>query len=419
MAYSELVKKFERVREYMREFYVYGFKSRDEFDNKSARSYDDERRRIDSWLGEYLSFRRTQEGKNVFLSIDSRAIERNPLYKAWKTCSFTDGDITLHFIIFDILYHENIALTLSQITEKIDTEYLAHFDEPMIFDESTVRKKLKEYVDEGLIHTEKYGKKLMYSRMPSVKTDGMQDAIDFFSETAPCGIVGSFLIDKMKTAPRRSFSFKHHYITSTLDSQVLCDIFDAMAEKRAIRIKNKNPKLSQEIELTVVPVRVFISVQSGRQYLLGIQMQTGVFRSYRLDYITDVKLENACGAFDEYRRRLDEIQKHTWGVTISNKGGKTEKVRFSVKFAKNEQHIYGRLLREKRCGKVTRTSETTASFEADVYDINEMIPWIRTFICRITELSFSNRELEKQFKEDLQMMYELYGVEGDEADDVQ
>lgn len=30
MAYSELVKSFERIRSYMREFYVYGFKSRDQ-----------------------------------------------------------------------------------------------------------------------------------------------------------------------------------------------------------------------------------------------------------------------------------------------------------------------------------------------------------------------------------------------------
>ena len=34
MAYSELIKNFNRIRDYMREFYVYGFKSRDEFIRK-------------------------------------------------------------------------------------------------------------------------------------------------------------------------------------------------------------------------------------------------------------------------------------------------------------------------------------------------------------------------------------------------
>ena len=51
MPYSELIKNFNRIREYMREFYVYGFKSREEYTKMSARSYDDERRRMESWLG--------------------------------------------------------------------------------------------------------------------------------------------------------------------------------------------------------------------------------------------------------------------------------------------------------------------------------------------------------------------------------
>ena len=99
MAYSELIKNFNKIRDYMRDFYVYGFKSRDDYTKKSARSYDDEKRRIESWLGDYMKFHQTADGKNVFLSIDSRVTRHNPLYKAWKTKSFTDGDITLHFIV--------------------------------------------------------------------------------------------------------------------------------------------------------------------------------------------------------------------------------------------------------------------------------------------------------------------------------
>lgn len=82
MAYSELIKNFNKIRDYMRDFYVYGFKSRDDYTKKSARSYDDEKRRIESWLGEYMKFHQTADGKNVFLSIDSRVTRHNPLYKA-------------------------------------------------------------------------------------------------------------------------------------------------------------------------------------------------------------------------------------------------------------------------------------------------------------------------------------------------
>ena len=77
MAYSELIKSFEKIRSYMREFYVYGFKSREEYDAKSARSYDNERRRIESWLGEYMEFRQDASGKTVFISVDNRDVPHN------------------------------------------------------------------------------------------------------------------------------------------------------------------------------------------------------------------------------------------------------------------------------------------------------------------------------------------------------
>lgn len=35
MAYSELIKNFEKIRSYMREFYVFGFKSRNGYDRKA------------------------------------------------------------------------------------------------------------------------------------------------------------------------------------------------------------------------------------------------------------------------------------------------------------------------------------------------------------------------------------------------
>ena len=148
-SYNELIKSFERIRAYMREFYVYGIKSREDYNSKSARTYDDERRRIESWLGDHTSFVRTPEGKSVYISIDSRLTDHNPLYKAWKAKSFTDGDITLHFILFDILHSCEVEYSVSELMEIIDEKYLSEFAEPMMFDESTLRKKLKEYVGLG------------------------------------------------------------------------------------------------------------------------------------------------------------------------------------------------------------------------------------------------------------------------------
>lgn len=408
MAYSELVKNFNRIRDYMREFYVYGFKSREEYTRKSARSYDDERRRIESWLWDYMGFRQNADGKNVFISIDSRAASHNPLYKAWKTKSFTDGDITLHFILMDIFASAQKALSLTEITEQID-EYLSVFPEPKTFDVSTVRKKLNEYISEGIVLGEKQGKSMYYS-WTMEKCDLDRDILDFFSEIAPCGVIGSFLLDQVKEQDSH-FSFKHHYITSAMDSEILCSVFMAIREKRSVILETYNRHKEHVSESHVVPLRVMVSAQSGRQYLMAYAPRFRRILSFRTDHIASVKIGEVSERFDQMRQKLDEMQKHMWGVSTQNRwGNRMEHVEFTIRYGAGEKHIPKRLEREKRCGTVEHLDENTSKFTADVYEASELIPWIRTFICRITEIHISNEKLEEQFLEDIKAMYALYGL---------
>ena len=417
MAYSELVKNFNRIRDYMREFYIYGFKSREEYRRKSARSYDDERRRIESWLGDYMGFRQNAGGKNVFISIDSRAASHNPLYKAWKTKSFTDGDITLHFILMDIFASAQKALSLTEITEQID-EYLSVFPEPKTFDVSTVRKKLNEYISEGIVLGEKQGKSMYYS-WTMEKCDLDRDILDFFSEIAPCGVIGTFLLEQVKEQDSH-FSFKHHYITSAMDSEILCSVFMAIREKRSVILETYNRHKERVSESHVVPLRVMVSAQSGRQYLIAYAPRFRRILSFRTDHIASVKIGEVSERFDQMRQKLDEMQKHMWGVSTQNRwGNRMEHVEFTIRYGAGEKHIPKRLEREKRCGTVEHLDENTSKFTADVYDASELIPWIRTFICRITEIHISNEKLEKQFKEELKAMYALYGLEDGENHDIQ
>ena len=411
-SYSELIKNFEKIRAYMRDFYVYGFKSRDDYQKKSARSYDDERRRLESWLGEHMSFVRTPEGKNVFISIDSRTIRHNPLYNAWKAKSFTDGDITLHFILFDILHDPPVKRTIAELLQEIDTKYLAGFETPMMFDESTIRKKLKEYCEAGIVVAEKEGRKVYYRRTDNTDITDLNDVLHYFSEVAPCGVIGSFILDKAESGID-PFTFKHHYITGAIDSGVLAALFAAMQEKRAVTITNMSRKKDMPRRIRIIPLRVLISVQNGRQHLFAYLPEYNFFTSYRIDYLSNVKLEDPTPRFDELRAELDRMQSKMWGVSVKrNKWGNDhlEHVEFTIKVEDGEGYIVKRLEREKRIGTVEKLDEHTYRFSADVYDTSEMIPWIRTFICRIVKMNFSNRTVENQFKKDLEAMYRMYGI---------
>ncbi len=411
MAYQELIKNFEKVRAYLREFYVYGFKSRTEYDKKSARSYDDERRRVESWLGEYMGFTQTPEGKNVFLSVDSRVTKTNPFYKAWKAKSFTDGDITLHFAIFDVLYDPSIQKTLTELIEDIDER----LDSALAFDESTLRKKLKEYESEGIIRIEKEGRKVLYSRAPQIDISQLTDVVDFFSEAAPCGVIGSFLQERLPEHEER-FAFKHHYITQAMDSAVMETLFEAIRLRRYVTIDNLGKRAGEVKTVRLVPLKIYISAQNGRQNLIAFHERGNRIGSYRLDYITKVKIDEPCEEFDRFREILKRAESHMWGVNCKWNPNQTEHVEFEIRVGENEQFIVQRLEREKRCGRVERVDETHYRYVAEVYDTTEMIPWIRTFLSRITKMNFSNRTAENQFKADIEEMYRMYGIEGGDGD---
>ncbi len=412
MAYSELIKNFERVRDYMRQFYVYGFKSRGEYDAKSARSYDNERRRIENWLGDYMAFRQDTAGKNIFLSVDSRAIPHNPLYNAFEAKSFTDGDITFHFYLLDILSGGR-NLTIREIVEEVADRYLSHFDSAEVLDESSIRKKLKEYEALGLLTSGRRGRELVYSRCESdVDLASWKDAIAFFSEEAPLGVIGSFLLDKYDDLPGY-YGFKHHYILHALDSEVLSNILLAIHEQRAITLTIRSARNRDiEKEHVLYPIKVYVSTQSGRQYVLGFHYLFHKPMFFRLDMIHKAEPGSVERKAEKYSEWYEKFKENLWGVS-TGAGHSLDHIGMTIHAGTKESYIIERLEREKRCGSVETLDEHTYKYVADVYDATEMLPWLRTFIGRIEKLECSNKYVTDTFFADLETMNALYGGGGD------
>ena len=82
----------------------------------------------------------------------------------------------------------------------------------------------------------------------------------------------------------------------------------------------------------------------------------------------------------------------------------------TIRIDDDEEYIINRLEREKRCGEVEIIDGHTVKFTAEVFDASEMLPWLRTFICRVTDFKSTNKQAERAFYNDLDKMYELYGI---------
>lgn len=406
MAYSELIKNFDNIRNYMKEFFIYGFKTRDEYNMKSARSYDNERRRIQSYLGDAVSFKKTSTGKNMFISLDGRSVTHNPLYRAFKAKSFTNKDITLHFILMDIFADGNLY-THNELLDAIETEYLSHFKEPMSFDESTVRKKLKEYCELGFIINEKEGRTVRYRRAEdAICLRKYRDAIRFFTEENILGVVGSYLEDKYE-AGSEFLMFKNHYIMNAYDTEVIYLLLQAIHEKRQVKINNFSPRSERDKTFTVIPVKIYVSTQGGRSYLICKKPYCDRLFSYRIDYIKAVELNDAVEGYGEIIKHYDYVKDHMWGV-VCNDEKKLEHIEMDIFVGADEEFIIRRLERERRCGSVERIDDNTYRFSADVFDTYEMIPWIRSFFGRIKRIKCSNDEVIGQLKYDMVKMAKQY-----------
>lgn len=411
MAYSELIKSFEKIRDYMREFYVYGFKSREDYTKKSARSYDDERRRIESWLGGYMAFRHTPEGKNVFISVDNRSVPFNPLHSAWKAKSFTDKDIVLHFCLIDLLA-DGGTLGVQQLADGV-AELLANTDAPFEIDESTIRKKLKEYTELGVFCAEKQGRALVYSLAEDgVGLGSWSEAAAFFSEEAPFGVIGSCLLDRQAEVPER-FSYKHHYLLHTLDTQVLYDVLCAMKEKRCVDVVSFSVRRDAEREHRVYPLRFYISTQTGREYLLGYHYKFRNPMFFRLDTIRSITPGPVEERHEKYEGFAAKFDENLWGVSV---GGdySLDHVEMTLRVEDGEGYIIDRLEREKRHGRIEAVDAHTYRFFADVYDAGELLTWARSFIGRVLRFESDNKFAVERFYGDVRRMAALYGG-GEEA----
>ena len=125
--YSELIKNFEKIREYVRDFYIFGFHTRESFDAKSKRTYDNEKRRIESWLSDHVHTSLEGHKKKVSVQVDSGNIFQNPLYQCYRSKTFTDNDIRLHFILMDALEDNAMSVFSAEAaasTDKIDISAL-------------------------------------------------------------------------------------------------------------------------------------------------------------------------------------------------------------------------------------------------------------------------------------------------------
>ncbi len=393
--FSELVKNFAKVRSYMRDFYIYGFKVRKDYTYKSGRTYDNERRRVESWLNEWVRWDYSQQGKRIFLVLKASLTDANPLYRAWKSKSFTDNDLVLHFYLLDALA-DGQSYTAEGLNQRLSHRL------NVILDTQTIRRKANEYVQLGLLWAQKEGRALYYRLQPITALDlsaAVLEGLMFFQEASALGVIGSFILD---AAGRKNeyFTFKHHFMVHTLDDDILLTLLSAIAQKRWVALDDDRTML--------IPLKIMRSEQTGRAYLAAYLSKQKWFRHFRLDHIDVITLGEKVAHYENYQQLLAQKLPHCWGVSFGN-ADELETVEMVIAIdEKRENYVLARLKREGRHGQIEALTEGQYMYRHQVYDANEMLPWLKTFIGRIVTFRCSNKNVERKIFRDFERLYGMY-----------
>ncbi|MBP5607935.1 MAG: WYL domain-containing protein [Lachnospiraceae bacterium] len=430
--FQELIKNIDKCRDYVRDFFVYGFKSRSDFPGKSARTYDDERRRIVSWLPEYVAEDFTEGGrsKNISLQIDQKKLHTNPLYRVWQTRSFTGRDLSLHFFLLKLLEDREAAYSAAELTDMLMDRYGYEADL------QSVRRKCNEYVEEGLLSVQKEGKTIRYRRDILYKelpyAEELRDLIRCFQMDQPLGMIGDSILCCLQDQ-NEVYRIKHGFPTFTLEDEILLSLLEAIHHRQKVlmRVQSNRRTPEESSPKAGFPVQIFVSLRSGRRFVCVymINKRSSHFTCVRLDQIKEALiLPDIVPEGKDLKHILASVQPKVWGVSFAPliPGRKPfQKLILTIHVdEKTEQYIVQRLVREGEGGKIEKIAADTFRYEKTVKDAMEMFPWVRSFTGRIMDLKIcdtdgeqnfdENEQLEKIFFADLQKMYQIYDIKGEQ-----
>lgn len=183
----------------------------------------------------------------------------------------------------------------------------------------------------------------------------------------------------------------------------------------------------EKIELLCYPIEIRVGFRNGRESLVYYEPFKECYTTLRLEFIEsiyyceDQEIRQVLQKYDErYTNEFIDMEienarrsiKNSWGISTTvgqQKNAMTPAILHKVKMRiafdpKMEGFIRRRLQRECRLGQVVvNETEGYIDFEVEVTDAGELIPWVRSFYCRIISCE-GIPEDRFEMKKDVEMM---------------
>lgn len=342
-------------------------------------------------------------------------------------------------IILKILQHYGEQST-NELIEKMTTHKLNEQSDYVFFTEREIMRYLNDLEEEGLIEKElKKGEKRLenfYRIRPFFQSFTLGELLELHSfilfgvHTEVPSAPGFTLLEKLNyyienihnesTNRLQDTVYQYPYFGRVLDEYIVYTLIEAMESRKSIFVYYQSVNSDQkqvlknegESKSSFLPLQIVFDYMYARWYVVGAyenQHEHSPLQRLRIDFISKI----------EFGKEIDEDQWNKWihqakeqlekCWCISYKETLTKvKIRFTFHPDGGEENFIRKKVEEQgQWGKIIEEEGHSFIWEIDVYDTNELIPWIRSFGSSATVLEpISLREKVYQSWKEVLEQYE-------------
>ena len=483
-AFQNDIKNYDNIRDILRYLYMYGSSSIDELVEKklvkSSSSFYDIRQRIKNYIdGQYLQEHKLPEKgthKKFRFMYDPFRCPVNYLAETYQNCSYITDDIIIYFCLMQAFtdtdfpeepydnmdpdndhiietdndvsitdlvtilrnVYNNNQLVLSEYNHMVPNK--THIDKIITW--QRVKARITELVDIGILvksHENRY--KLssdIFADIDAQELADIQLLTQFFYNCSFLTVPGFYLSSTIGSYSQSVFSkkadsfynkqenpvffYKNHRLQNVIDDNVTWQILTAIHNKSVITYSYKT-KSGEKIQYTVLPMKVIIDKQYGRQYFFCYNYSDQKFYTPKISAISDISIEDSydplhiyealsdadlADIHSAYDRIYNEHMKNVWNIALGDTVS-TVTIHFSFPEEEYSKH-FSRLSATRHHGTISELGNGRVDFTVETCNELELVPWIRGFGAYAVVDKESNPELAKKLKSDWGEVLKEYGI---------
>lgn len=412
------ITSYNKLRDFLRYFFVYGCYSREDFDDirdLSSRKYDDELRRLRILLGDKYLKEITKGGKKyVRLNFTYYNIVENYFVESYLIRNYTPLSLSIYFNVYIILWEDG-GLCLDEINEKIESKISIERDF-----KSTTRRILEDMSAKGIIEKLKRDNRVLYKKKEDIFKHFTDDeliklylAVCYFSQVKYPLSLGRFLKDSLRRYMHyirglyldkleNLFLFKYSNFQQVIDEEIIWDLEHIIANQGKVKICYYD---DHEKQNTIIgfPFKIIWDNGYGKWYLHMIT-NMDCLKVLEVQEIMEIQKLNDQTKNMKLEQKIKEFKE------IQSSDFKKVKILFEVEEFNKRNFLIDKVKRENLEGTLQVIDEYTFIYTIHVQDWHKLKPWIMSFDNRARVIKSDDKGLYREIKDEWIEMGELYGL---------